>query len=231
MLLMKAEKMHKLPLVENINKIGPGTYELSSPKATTILGKGPLNLYDYNNKHNLNIELEDHTTLYYEKVNILTTDIYLNITVKNNCEVNFNWVIIASGQINVNLKLNILGDSNKCHVKIRAVNKNSLDNLNIVFDGSIAAHTTNNELLEDIKGLLPNNSSIKISPNMLIDTNEVIANHLVTIGSFTPEELFYLMSKGLSYNQSCELLNKSFITSIINPKFQKLIQTEVINIE
>ena len=56
-----------------------------------------------------------------------------------------------------------------------------------------------------------NNDTIKISPIMIVDTNEVLANHLVTIGNFNAEELFYLESLGLSEKMAKDMLIESFM--------------------
>ena len=66
---------------------------------------------------------------------------------------------------------------------------------------------------------------------MDVKTNEVIANHLVTIGSFNKDELFYLNTRGLSKNKSEELLTKSFICNILNEDLKNRIKMEVINYE
>lgn len=50
-----------------------------------------------------------------------------------------------------------------------------------------------------------------IRPNLLIDNYNVISNHSAYIGAFREEELFYLMSRGLSERDSYELLMKSFL--------------------
>lgn len=51
----------------------------------------------------------------------------------------------------------------------------------------------------------------KISPNLLIDENDVEANHAAYIGPFTSEELFYMMSRGISKSDSRILLTKGFL--------------------
>lgn len=52
-----------------------------------------------------------------------------------------------------------------------------------------------------------------ITPNLLIDEPEVIANHAALMGRFSKEELFYLESRGLKESLATELLVKGFILS------------------
>ncbi len=53
----------------------------------------------------------------------------------------------------------------------------------------------------------------KISPNMYIDLEDVIAKHGSIIGTFKDEDVFYLMSKGISYNDALKLLIKGYLLS------------------
>ena len=83
-------------------------------------------------------------------------------------------------------------------------------------------------LLFDINGYVPKNSincccnqdnkiiNLKqtkslIRPNLIIDNNEIEANHSAYIGSFKEQEVFYLMSRGISKKESFNLLTKAYL--------------------
>lgn len=53
----------------------------------------------------------------------------------------------------------------------------------------------------------------EIVPNMFTHEDSVSAKHGSVIGSFREEELFYLMSRGISYDEAIILLMKGFIFS------------------
>lgn len=53
----------------------------------------------------------------------------------------------------------------------------------------------------------------RIVPNMFIDEDSVIAKHGSVIGGFHDSEIFYLMSRGISYQEAIHLLIKGFIFS------------------
>ena len=53
----------------------------------------------------------------------------------------------------------------------------------------------------------------RIVPNMFIDEDSVIAKHGSVIGGFRDSEIFYLMSRGISYQEAIHLLIKGFIFS------------------
>jgi len=70
-----------------------------------------------------------------------------------------------------------------------------------------------------------NNKECKINPNLLIEENDVIANHSAIIGKFSEEEIFYLMSRGISRKEATNLLIKGFlINGIDNKKIDKIIE-------
>ena len=55
----------------------------------------------------------------------------------------------------------------------------------------------------------------RISPNMFIDLEDVEAKHGSVIGTFKDEDIFYIMSKGINYNDTLKLLVKGFVLSNI----------------
>ena len=50
-----------------------------------------------------------------------------------------------------------------------------------------------------------------IRPNLIIDNNQIEAEHSAYIGSFKEEEVFYLMSRGISKKGSYDLLTKAYL--------------------
>ena len=56
-------------------------------------------------------------------------------------------------------------------------------------------------------------SDAKICPNMFIDLDDVSAKHGSVIGTFKDDDIFYLMSKGISYRDTLKLLIKGFLLS------------------
>ena len=50
-----------------------------------------------------------------------------------------------------------------------------------------------------------------IKPNLFIDEEDVVANHSALIGTFSSDEVFYLMSRGISKKDSENLLTKGFL--------------------
>lgn len=224
--------MNKLLVVEDIKNVEGGDYNLEYTQNTelNIIDKVQLDNYDKNN-YNIKINLDNESSFEFNKVNFINKDMIMEINIYDNSMVNLNWTIINEGRNRVNITVNMLGNNSKSEAKVRVINKTSDSNIDIVFKGIIKESTIDNEMLEDLKGLIIGDDTIKISPIMEVGTNEVMANHLVTLGSFNKEELFYLNSKGLTSEAAKRLLVESFICGIMPDNLREKLKMEVINYE
>ena len=70
--------------------------------------------------------------------------------------------------------------------------------------------------------------SAEIRPNMYIDEEDVTARHGSVIGRFSCDDIFYIMSRGISYKEAILLLIKGFILSNLNLDDERL--SDVIDI-
>lgn len=64
---------------------------------------------------------------------------------------------------------------------------------------------------QDSKIILTNDNNCLIKPNLIIDNDDVIANHSSYIGYFKKDEIFYLKTRGINELDSEKLLVKSFL--------------------
>lgn len=63
--------------------------------------------------------------------------------------------------------------------------------------------------------LLGNKAHADLIPSLTINENEVQAGHGATVGRINDEQLFYLMSRGLSRERAVELLVRGFLSSVM----------------
>ena len=98
----------------------------------------------------------------------------------------------------------------------------NIQNKSIALKNSILKFIINSNVSKDsVKSILEQNTRIvtmgecdsSISPNMYIDLNDVTAKHGSVIGAFKDDVIFYLMSKGINYNDTIKLLIKGYIMS------------------
>ena len=118
---------------------------------------------------------------------------------------------------------NICKEEEKYILNINHKCKNTFSNIqnrSIAFKNSILKFIINSNVLKDcIKSVLDQNTRIvtmgecdaSISPNMFIDLDDISAKHGSVIGSFKEDDIFYLMSKGISYSDAIKLLIKGYI--------------------
>ena len=99
-----------------------------------------------------------------------------------------------------------------------------INNRTVALKNSKTNFIINSVVLKDsIKSILDQNTRIvtmgecdtKIEPNMFIDLDDVEARHGSVIGTFKDDQVFYLMSKGISYNDTLKLLIKGYLLSKI----------------
>ncbi len=70
---------------------------------------------------------------------------------------------------------------------------------------------------QQTKGLtLSKRAKIKALPNLYIDEYDVVANHACSIGSINKEDLFYLMSRGLSETEASKIVVMGYVKPILD---------------
>ena len=174
------------------------------------------NIYEYKHdgeyKFQYKYYLEEDSYLNVEKVNDgkqikEMTVINLN---GENAEVQFNLKTISK----YDEKYNFLVYHNAKNTVSNIVN-NGVNILNGTLEFNVSGFVSNGITGCDINqsgriiNMTENNCVIK--PNLFIDENDVIANHSALIGTFSPDEIFYLMSRGISRKESENLLTKGFL--------------------
>ena len=166
-----------------------------------------------NNELDLMINMEENSSLEYIRFGLENSDNKIIINQNSNSRVIFKESLLVDNDSKLKIKNNILGNNNISEIIVRAVSK---EDSRLVVDAilDVLENTFGNEVKEDLRGLEQENSKITIIPDMLVASSEVMANHNVTIGSISKEDLFYLCSKGLTFDNAKKLLEVGFLTSI-----------------
>lgn len=115
--------------------------------------------------------------------------------------------------------------------------KNTISNINnhgvSLDDGSISFNVTglvyngmtDCELNQNNKIVTFNDNKCVIAPKLLIDENDVVANHSALIGKFDDDEIFYLQSRGIDKNSAITLLVKGFLLeNLEDERLEKIIE-------
>ena len=85
--------------------------------------------------------------------------------------------------------------------------------LKFVVNGNVDKKAIKSILNQNTRIVTMGECDTKISPNMFIDLDDVSAKHGSVIGTFKEDDIFYLMSKGISYNDTLKLLIKGYLLS------------------
>ena len=122
--------------------------------------------------------------------------------------------------------INHLTENTKSYQLIKSVLE---DNSKAVYQGKIfvnskAQKTDGYQLSKAI--LLNKNSEFNAKPELEIYADDVKCSHGSASGSLNEDSIFYLMSRGLNYQQSRELLINGFLLDVI----EKITDTEIKNL-
>lgn len=88
-----------------------------------------------------------------------------------------------------------------------------LHNNKLIFDvnGIVQKNSKGSICIQDSKIITRYSQLASILPNLYIDNYDIEAEHSAYIGMFKEEDMFYLMSRGISRNDAYLLLVKSFL--------------------
>lgn len=180
----------------------------------TAYGNVILNLLNCN-LTNLSLKVMDNSNLtinYYKAIGEENSNI--NIEVLNKASFTFNHSYLNYKEYNLNIRSDFKENMSSINLNIHGINDSGKSNIKI--DGNVNKNKNDNVLLENIRLININGGTSSAIPNMLIDTSKVIANHNVTISNIRLEELLYLMSKGITKEQSTRLICNGHLVSIIS---------------
>jgi Fe-S cluster assembly protein SufD len=134
-----------------------------------------------------------------------------------NSEINYNFNSISKEKQKIDLVVYHNNVNTISNVTNKAVN---------ILDGSTTFNITgivynkiNDCIINQNNRIINlNEKKCTINPILLIDENDVEANHSALIGKFSDKELFYLMSRGINKEQALNLLIKGFLAIDIKNK-------------
>ena len=123
-----------------------------------------------------------------------------------------------------NEEYHIIVNHNKDNVSSNIVNKCiGLDGSKIYMqiDSNLKKGNDNCIMDQNSRILTLGDVDAKIIPNMFIAEDSVVARHGSIIGSFSMDEVFYLMSRGISEEEAILLLIKGFLFSNMDVDYEK----------
>ncbi|MBR1413217.1 MAG: SufD family Fe-S cluster assembly protein [Bacilli bacterium] len=213
--------MNKIIIDNDLTSLENNEYNIEFKKDNITLNiVGNVVINDINSSNlNLIINLEDNSNLTFNKLNNNAID-KMNITINqsNNSKCRFNYSLIANRNIDIIVTNHLMGNDSLGEFIFRTINKDG--NVYLKSTGIVDKDTKNNEILEDLKGLSITDKYIEMKPELLIDTEEVVANHKMIVSNINKTDLFNLQCKGLSKDVASKLIENGFIYKNLPDSFK-----------
>ena len=146
---------------------------------------------------------------------LIQEDCYLD---GNNSECNNINVILMMASSTLDSNINIYHNVGDTHSRLEnyAIAKDEAE-ITLNNNATIKHGAAKSIAMQKAKGLTLNEKAkIKAMPNLFIDEYDVIANHAVSIGSLNKDDLFYLMSRGLTTQEASKVLIMGFIYPLLD---------------
>lgn len=186
--------------------------------------------YNKNDQINLKIMVEKDANLSAYHIIETTTNYDINENIKlidEGANASVMAVMLATNDAAINSKISIFHDTKNTTSELLtyAVVR---DNTNIVIDNNayIKKGASNSNARQSAKGLsLSKTASILVDPNLFIDEYDVMASHGVAMGSINKDDLFYLMSRGLTKEEASNMV----IMGLIEPVLRAIDNEEYAN--
>ena len=155
--------------------------------------------------------------------NIFSVNSTLKVNIdllKDNINYKYAYSTINSLDNNYEVNINHIGSDINSKITNHGINteNNKLDFIiNTIVPKKAVRINTNQD--SKIIVLKDNNASIK--PNLLIDNDDIEANHSAYIGRFKENDLFYFMTRGINKKDAVKLMIKAFLTGNMNIDYEE----------
>ncbi len=191
-----------------VNKDMHVGFEVNGDNKLVIIGNDShLNLYFLFNNENVNTLV----------VNCIGKNISIDVkgSLFTDSKLIFNYGVLANKDSINTYDICHMGDNSISELNNGGIN---LSNNKLYFniDGRVYQSITGVECRQNSKIINYGNGDSKIIPNLIIDTNEILASHSAYIGTIDKETKFYLESRGLTEEE----INNLFVKSIILGKME-----------
>ncbi len=149
------------------------------------------------------------------------TEINVNLDKNSSCEL-YGFFKNRNENTDVITNVTHTGNNSKCNQDFRFVNKNSISSFKGLI--SVPKHIKNCESHMTNKNLLLDNTSQAFAkPELDIKNSNVVCTHSSTTSTLDEDQIFYIQSRGLSYQESVNMLVEAFYQDIKS----KIVSTQI----
>lgn len=161
-------------------------------------------------KLNVVYNLDDNSSLSLTKFyDLKNVEEVCNINLNKNANLLYKLKTISNGNQNYNLNIYHKDINSISNIYNSGVNMDGVINFNV--SGIVPNGIKNCELNQQNQIITFSDNKCIINPKLLIEENDVVANHSALIGKFDDESLFYMKCRGIDYENAITLLVKGFL--------------------
>ena len=165
----------------------------------------------------------NYKTEYNSKLNIFSVDSSTFVDIKlQNDDISFNYAYSTINNSDNEYKIDIDHLGNNINSKITNHGLNTDNNkLSFVINSIVPKEYNGIKTSQDSKIIILKDNNATIKPNLLIDNDDIEAEHSAYIGRFKEDEIFYLMTRGISREDATDLLVRSFLIGDMNISYEE----------
>ena len=168
------------------------------------------------------------------KYNICEDTIIYHFSINSSSKVEVN--LVTEGVTLYYYYNNINYDNNEFKIKVNHMEDNThselfnhgvnvfVNKLTYYVDGSVPKKSSKCICNQENQIINMGNGKSTILPILLIDNYDVDSNHSAYIGKFRDEEIFYLMSRGISRSMANRLLLRGFLINSDSIELEKILE-------
>ncbi len=168
------------------------------------------------------------------KYNICEDTIIYHFSINSSSKVEVN--LVTEGVTLYYYYNNINYDNNEFKIKVNHMEDNThselfnhgvnvlVNKLTYYVDGSVPKKSSKCICNQENQIINMDNGKSTILPILLIDNYDVDSNHSAYIGKFRDEEIFYLMSRGISRSMANRLLLRGFLINSDSIELEKILE-------
>ena len=160
-----------------------------------------------NSDYDIDVNLDKEASLL---INSLNKDNSVNIIVNllSKSSVTYNHSIVSNSDSLNSITINHLENDSISNINNYGVNV-SENKLFFTIDGVVNKNLNNITCNQSSKIINFKDGNSKIIPNLIIDSNDIIANHSAYIGEIGEEEKFYIKSRGIGEEDIKKMVYKA----------------------
>ena len=175
-----------------------------------------------NNNYDINIKLEKESGLIVKSLN-RDNSVNVDISLNEDSSISYSHAVLANTDSINTFNVNHLGNLSNSYIINSGINRND-NKLFFTINGTVPKDLKEIMCNQDSKIINFKNGNSKILPNLIIDTNDIMAMHSSYIGEIDEFTSFYMKSRGISDDDIKKLIYKSILVGKLNLEEDKEIE-------